>query len=428
MPDGRRPTPSDDPAPPSGPGGGHHSAPPGGDHHSAPPGGDAPIAFIDLRAQYRRLKPGIDAAIERTLTDGRFVMGPAVGELEAALAARTGGGHVVACASGTDALLIPLMAAGVGAGDAVFVPGFTFPATTGVAALLGATPVFVDVDERSYLIDPADLAARVSRVAAAGRLRPRAVIAPDMFGQAADHAALARIADEARMMLIADAAQSFGGASGGVPVGALAPVTTTSFYPAKPFGCYGDGGALFMADAALADACRSIREHGRGDGKYDIVRIGLNSRLDTLQAAILLAKLEALDDELVARARVAARYDAALAGVVDLPARLPGRRSTWAQYAIRLDRRDAVAARLRARGIPTAVHYPLSMHQQPAYAAYGEGPGSLPVSERLSRRVLCLPMHADLDAATVARIAGAVRDVIHDIVRETARGGRGAPR
>ena len=346
-------------------------------------------------------------------------MGPAVAALEAALATRAGGGHVVACASGTDALLIPLMAAGVGAGDAVFVPGFTFPATTGVAALLGATPVFVDVDERSYLIDPADLAARVSRVAAAGRLRPRAVIAPDMFGQAADHAELARLADEAGMMLIADAAQSFGGASGGVPVGALAPITSTSFYPAKPFGCYGDGGALFLADAALADACRSIREHGRGGGKYDIVRIGLNSRLDTLQAAILLAKLEALDDELAARACVAACYDAALAGVVDLPAQLPGRRSTWAQYAICLDRRDAVAARLQAQGIPTAVHYPLSMHQQPAYAAYGEGPGSLPVSERLSRRVLCLPMHADLAAATVARIAGAIRDA----VRETARAG-----
>ena len=422
MPAGRRPTLPNDPAPPAehrpAPPGERHSAPPG-ERHSAPPGGDDPIAFIDLRAQYRRLKPGIDAAIERTLADGRFVMGPAVAALEAALAARAGGGHVVACASGTDALLIPLMAAGVGAGDAVFVPGFTFPATTGVAALLGATPVFVDVDERSYLIDPADLAARVSRVAAAGRLRPRAVIAPDMFGQAADHAELARLADAAGMMLIADAAQSFGGASGGVPVGALAPVTSTSFYPAKPFGCYGDGGALFLADAALADACRSIREHGRGGGKYDIVRIGLNSRLDTLQAAILLAKLEALDDELAARARVAACYDAALAGVVDLPARLPGRRSTWAQYAICLDRRDAVAARLQAQGIPTAVHYPLSMHQQPAYAAYGEGPGSLPVSERLSRRVLCLPMHADLAAATVARIAGAIRDA----VRETARDG-----
>ena len=414
MPAGRRPTLPNDPAPPAE----HRPATPG-ERHSAPPGGDDPIAFIDLRAQYRRLKPGIDAAIERTLADGRFVMGPAVAALEAALAARAGGGHVVACASGTDALLIPLMAAGVGAGDAVFVPGFTFPATTGVAALLGATPVFVDVDERSYLIDPADLAARVSRVAAAGRLRPRAVIAPDMFGQAADHAELARLAGEVGMMLIADAAQSFGGASGGVPVGALAPVTSTSFYPAKPFGCYGDGGALFLADAALADACRSIREHGRGGGKYDIVRIGLNSRLDTLQAAILLAKLEALDDELAARARVAACYDAALAGVVDLPAQLPGRRSTWAQYAICLDRRDAVAARLQAQGIPTAVHYPLSMHQQPAYAAYGEGPGSLLVSERLSRRVLCLPMHADLTAATVARIAGAIRDA----VRETARDG-----
>ena len=211
------------------------------------------------------------------------------------------------------------------------------------------------------------------------------------------------------MLLIDDAAQSFGGASGAHPVGALAPVTTTSFYPAKPLGCYGDGGALFTDDAALAASWRSIREHGAGEGKYDIVRIGLNSRFDTLQAAILLVKLAALDAEIDARERIARWYDAGLAGVAGLPGRLPGRRSTWAQYAIRLERRDAVREALAAEAIPTAIHYPLPMHLQPAYSAWGEGAGSLPVSERLSRQVLCLPMHADLDEATAERIVGAIR-------------------
>ena len=368
-----------------------------------------PIAFIDLHAQYRRLKPEIDAALARVLEDGRFVMGPAVAELEAALAARAGTAHAVTCASGTDALQIALMAEGVGAGDAVFIPAFTFTATAEVVALAGATPVFVDVAEESYMIDPADLAARASQVAAAGRLTPRAAIAADLFGQAADYDALAPVAAEHGMLVVADAAQSFGGASGGRPVGALAPVTTTSFYPAKPLGCYGDGGALFTDDAARAARWRSIREHGKGEGKYDIVRIGLNSRMDTLQAAVLLVKLAAFDAEIDARERVAAWYDSGLAGAAGLPQRLPGRRSTWAQYTIRLAARDRVQAALRAQDIPSAVHYPMPMHLQPAYGAFGEGPGSLPVSERLSRQVLSLPMHADLDEATVARIAGAVR-------------------
>ena len=373
-----------------------------------------PIAFIDLRAQYRRLKPEVDTALAQVLEDGRFVMGPAVAELEAALAARAGVAHALTCASGTDALLMALMAEGVGPGDAVFIPSFTFTATAEVVALIGAVPVFVDVVEESYMIDPADLAARVSRVAAEGRLRPRAAIAADLFGQAADYEALAPIAAERDMALIADAAQSFGGASGGRPVGALAPVTTTSFYPAKPLGCYGDGGALFTDDAALAARWRSIREHGKGEGKYDIVRIGLNSRFDTLQAAILLVKLAAFDAEIDARERVAACYDSVLAGTVGLPGRLPGRRSTWAQYAIRLERRDEVQAALAAQAIPTVIHYPLPMHLQPAYSAHGEGPGSLPVSERVSRQVLCLPMHADLDEATARRIAAAVRDAARD--------------
>ena len=370
------------------------------------------VAFIDLGAQYRRLKADIDAAIAGVLEDGRFVLGPAVAELEAALAARAGAAHAVTCASGTDALLIALMAEGIGPGDAVFVPGFTFPATAGVVALVGAAPVFVDVAEESCMMDPADLAVRAARVADEGRLVPRAVIAADLFGQAADYDALAPIAAERGMLLIDDAAQSFGGASGGRPVGALAPVTATSFYPAKPLGGYGDGGALFADDAAQAARWRSIRQHGQGDGKYDIVRVGLNSRLDTLQAAVLLVKLPAFDAEIDARERVAALYDSVLAGAVGLPGRLPERRSTWAQYTIRLDRRDEVQAALAGQGIPTAIHYPVPMHLQPAYRGWGEGSDSLPVSERLSRQVLCLPMHADLDEPTAMRIARAVRDAV----------------
>ena len=369
-----------------------------------------PIAFIDLRAQYRRLKPDIDAAIARVLEDGRYVMGAAVEELEAALAARAGAAHAVTCASGTDALQIALMAEGIGPGDAVFIPSFTFTATAEVVALIGAAPVFVDVVEETYMIDPAHLAAQVSRVADEGRLVPRAVIAADLFGQAADYDALAPIAARREMLLIDDAAQSFGGASGGRPVGALTPVTTTSFYPAKPLGCYGDGGALFTDDAGRSARWRSIRQHGTGKSQYDIVRIGLNSRFDTLQAAVLLVKLSALDAEIDARERVAGWYDSALAGAVALPGRLPGRRSTWAQYTIRLEGRDAVKAALAAKAIPTAIHYPLPMHLQPAYRDWGEGPGSLPVSERLCRQVLCLPMHPDLDEPTAMRIARAVRD------------------
>lgn len=375
--------------------------------HDASPG---PVAFIDLRAQYRRLKADIDAALAGVLEDGRFVMGPAVAELEEALAERAGAAHAVTCASGTDALQIALMAEGIGPGDAVFIPSFTFTATAEVVALIGATPVFVDVVEETYMIDPADLAARVARVAGEGRLVPRAVIAADLFGQAADYDSLAPIAAERGMLLIDDAAQSFGGTSGGRSVGALAPVTTTSFYPAKPLGCYGDGGALFTDNAARAARWRSIRQHGTGEGKYDIVRIGLNSRFDTLQAAVLLVKLSALDAEIDARERVAGWYDAGLAGIVELPGRLPERRSTWAQYTIRLERRDEVQTALATQGIPTAIHYPLPMHLQPAYRAWGEGPGSLPVSERLCRRVLCLPMHPDLDEPTAMRVARAVRD------------------
>ena len=372
-----------------------------------------PVAFIDLGAQYRRLKADIDAAIAGVLEDGRFVLGPAVAELEAALAARAGAAHAVTCASGTDALLIALMAEGIGPGDAVFVPGFTFPATAGVVALVGAAPVFVDVAEESCMMDPADLAVRAARVADEGRLVPRAVIAADLFGQAADYVALAPIAAERGMLLIDDAAQSFGGASGGRPVGALwrrsPPAASTRPSRSAAMGTVARSSPTMRRrpragarSASTARATASTTSFGSAS----------TAVLDTLQAAVLLVKLPAFDAEIDARERVAALYDSVLAGAVGLPGRLPERRSTWAQYTIRLDRRDEVQAALAAQGIPTAIHYPVPMHLQPAYRGWGEGPGSLPVSERLSRQVLCLPMHADLDEPTAMRIARAVRDAV----------------
>ncbi len=362
------------------------------------------IAFADLGAQYRRLKTDIDARMAAVMTHGRFINGPEVGEFETALAAYTGASHAVSCASGTDALTIALMAAGVGPGDDVFVPAFTFTATAEAVILLGARPVFVDVEEASYLINTDDLTRRI----ATGSGRPRAIIAVDLFGQAPDYGALAAIADAHGMMLIADSAQSLGGAAGDSMVGSLAPITATSFFPAKPLGCYGDGGALLTDDPELAESYRSIRAHGKGGAKYDIVRVGLNSRLDTLQAAVLLAKLPVLDDDVAARDAVTRRYDAAFAGKIGLPARLAGRRSAWAQYTIRLDDRDAVVEALKEKGIPSAVYYPLPMHLQSAYAQFGNGEGSLPVSESLSRSVLSLPIHAYLHDTAVERICEGV--------------------
>lgn len=367
-----------------------------------------PLPFVDLKAQYARLKPEIDARISRVLTHGKFILGPEVAELEAALSVYSGVAHVVACASGTDALLMALMAEGVSAGDAVFLPSFTFTATAEVVLRVGATPVFVDVDPATYLLDCEGWEDRIRAVEAGGALRARAVIAVDIFGLPADYERFASIAERHGLFLLADGAQSFGAALGDKRVGSLAPVTATSFFPSKPLGCYGDGGALFTDDAALADAYRSTRGHGTGQAKYDIVRIGLNSRLDTLQAAVLLAKLPGFDDEIAARERLAQRYDEALRGRVTLPPRVEGRTSAWAQYTIQVPERDSVASALKAQGIPTAIHYPLPMHLQPAYEAYGDGPGSLPVSERLSEHVLSLPMHPDMDEASAERICSAL--------------------
>lgn len=370
------------------------------------------LPFVDLSSQRDRIRADLDARMKAVVDRGAFILGPEVGELESVLAEFGGCGHCVSVASGSDALQIALMAEELGANDAVFLPSFTFTATAEVVLLAGAVPVFVDVAEESCSLDAADLEQRIEAVKAGGRLRPRAVIAVDLHGHPANYDALAPLCEREGLFLLSDAAQSFGSSLHGRPTGSIAPVTATSFFPAKPLGCYGDGGALLTNDSARADLYRSLRTHGSGGGKYDIVRVGLNSRLDTLQAAVLLAKLEIFEDELAARERFASQYDERLRGHVTLPARRDGATSTWAPYTIQVDRRSSVAEALKAEGIPTGVYYPRPMHLQPAYLEFGAGPGSLPVSERLADRVLSLPTHAYLDAPTVDRIAEAVRRAV----------------
>jgi dTDP-4-amino-4,6-dideoxygalactose transaminase len=370
-----------------------------------------PVPFIDIGAQRRRLGKSVDEAVSRVLTHCQFINGPEVAELEAALAAFCGAKHVVTCSSGTDALLMVLMAKGVGRGDAVFCPSFTFCATGEVVAVLGATPVFVDVDEATFNIDPASLKSGIA-VAKKQGLKPRAVIPVDLFGQPADHDAIGAIAEAEGLFVLDDAAQAFGASYKGRRLGTLGLATATSFFPAKPLGCFGDGGAIFTDDAELAQTLRSVRVHGQGSDKYDNVRLGLTGRLDTLQAAILLEKLKIFEDEIAARNLVAQRYAQGLGNVVTVPHVAAGCTSIWAQYTIRLPKgcdRDGFAATLKAQGIPTAIYYPKSMHQQTAYRDFPVVDGGLPASERLSGDVISLPMHAYLDEPTQARIIKAVR-------------------
>lgn len=370
------------------------------------------IPFIDLKAQYIRLKADIDRNIHAVLDHGAYIMGPEVGKFEQALAAFSGAGNVVTCANGTDALTIALMAKGVGPGDAVFCPSFTFTATAEAVLVLGASPVFVDVHPDTFNIDLVDLEAKIAKVRAEGRLKPAAIMPVDLFGQPADYTAINQLAKREGLWVLADAAQGFGGALNGTRVGNLADITSTSFFPAKPLGCYGDGGAVFTNDNDVAELMRSIRVHGKGGDKYDIVRVGLNSRLDTIQAAILLVKLAAFPAELEARERVACAYDARLAGVsgIAVPARVANSTSAWAQYTLKVadGRRDAVAAALKAEGVPSAVYYPRPMHLQTAYVGFGDGPGSLPVSEALSTQVLSLPMHPDMTEAQIDMVCAAI--------------------
>ena len=369
-----------------------------------------PIPFIDVAAQRRRLGTAVDTAVARVLDHCQFILGPEVRAFEAELAAFSGAKHAVTCASGTDALVLPLRARGIGPGDAVICPSFTFCATAEVAVLVGATPVFVDVDADTFNMNSRTIAGAIKAAKAAG-LTPKAIIPVDLFGLPADQAAIRAIADAEGLFVIDDAAQGFGGSINGRRLGTFAHATSTSFFPAKPLGCYGDGGAVMTDDGELAEIMRSVRVHGQGSDKYDNVRIGLASRLDTIQAAVLLEKLKIFPEEIEARNAVARRYAEGLSDVVTVPTVPDGYVSVWAQYTIRLPagRRDAFAAALKADGIPTAIYYPIPLHRQQAYKQYPVAEGGLPVSEQLAGEVISLPMHAYLDAATQGRIIEAVR-------------------
>jgi dTDP-4-amino-4,6-dideoxygalactose transaminase len=369
-----------------------------------------PIPFIDVAAQRRRLGSAIDTAVARVLNHCQFILGPEVKAFEAELAAFCGARHVISCASGTDALVLALRAMGVGPGDAVLCPSFTFCATAEVAVLVGATPVFVDVDAATFNIDAKGIAGAVATAKEAG-LKPKAIIPVDLFGLPADHSAIAAAAKVENLLILDDAAQGFGGVYDNRRLGSFGHITATSFFPAKPLGCYGDGGAVLTDDDGLADVLKSLRVHGQGSDKYDNVRIGLASRLDTIQAAILSEKLRIFSDEIDSRNKAARRYSEGLGDVVTVPVVPAGSISVWAQYTIRVagGRRDALGAALKAEGIPTAIYYPIPLHRQQAYKHFPVGKGGVAVSDRLAAEVISLPMHAYLDAATQDRIIDATR-------------------
>jgi dTDP-4-amino-4,6-dideoxygalactose transaminase len=370
-----------------------------------------PVAFLDLKAQQRRIEPALRARLEAVLAHCQFVLGPEVRELESRLAAYAGAAHCVTVSSGTDALQIAMMAEGIGRGHAVFLPAFTYTATAEVPLVLGATPIFVDIDPATFQIDPEDLQRRIVSVKEEGILRPSAIVGVDLFGQPAPWPALRAIAKDENLFLLDDCAQSFGASLNGRKLGREADATAISFFPSKPLGGYGDGGALLTESAGRAELYRSLRTHGEGATRYEVLRTGMNGRLDTLQAAILLAKLDVFDEELAARAQIAAIYDSALVGRVKIPARVENSESAWAIYAILLETevaRGHAQSALKDAGIPTAIYYPRPLHHQPAYARHHRG-NPLPVSEDIATRILALPIHPDLTEAQAHRVAEAVR-------------------
>jgi dTDP-4-amino-4,6-dideoxygalactose transaminase len=371
-----------------------------------------PIPFIDLQAQRRRLGASLERAINEAVQGGQWIMGPQVRDLEERLAAFAGVKHAIACANGTDALLMVLRAWNVGPGDAVFVPAFTFAASAEVVALVGATPFFVDVLEDTFNIDPSSLEKAIAQVRKEGRLRPRVVMPVDLFGQPADYSKIEPIVAREKLLMLCDAAQGFGALLDGRRAGGIGDAAATSFFPAKPLGCYGDGGASFTNDDDLVQLLRSIRIHGQGEDKYENVRIGMNSRLDTIQAAILLEKLRVFPGELVLREGVAQRYSAALgrSNRIRVPKVMPGAQSTWAQYTIQVPDRDGLQTALKTRGIPTAIYYPRPLSRQEGYRAFSSVP--TPVSEKLSKTVISLPMHPYLEATVQDRICEAVLEIV----------------
>ncbi len=356
------------------------------------------IQFIDLKAQQVRIRPQVDAAIKRVLDHGAYIMGPEVYELEKQLAEFCGVKHAISCANGTDALGLGLMAKNVGPGDAIFLPSFTFAATAEVVAWMGATPVFIDSLEGTYNIDPVSLELGIQTARKLG-LNPVGIIPVDLFGQPADYDVIQKIADEHNLWVLADGAQSFGASYKGRKVGNIGDMATTSFFPAKPLGCYGDGGAIFTNDDELASVMKSLRVHGQGTDKYDNVRIGMNGRLDTLQAAILIEKLKILPDELIARQKTADAYNNGLKSVMQIPHVMDGATSAWAQYTVCLPNdinREKLMTDLKEAGIPTMIYYVKPLHLQTAYKHYPTA-GALSVCESLANKVLSLPMSGYVD-------------------------------
>lgn len=355
------------------------------------------MQFIDLAAQYQHLKTKIDTRIQRVLDHGQYIMGPEVGELEEQLANYVGVKHAITCANGTDALTLAMMVLDIKQGDAVFCPTFTFFATAETIAFQHATPILVDSDAATFNLCPVDLERRIIKVISEGKLKPKAIVAVDLFGLPADYPAIVAIAKKYDLKIIEDAAQGFGGEINGQRAGSFGDIATTSFFPAKPLGCYGDGGAIFTNNDDYAALLRSYRVHGKGSDKYDNVRIGMNSRLDTIQAAILLEKLAAFPDELRQRNRAAKNYETVLAGRYQTPVTPDGYLSSWAQYTLVDENRDAIMADYKTKGIPTVIYYGTCMHQQTAFKDLGYSDTQFPVASRLARQVFSLPMHGYLE-------------------------------
>ncbi len=357
------------------------------------------IPFIDFHSQYQRIKPGLFRRMEKIFEKGDFILGEEVAEFETKLAAFAGAKFCIGCSNGTDALILALMAWGIGPGDAVLTSPFTFIATAEAAAMLGATPVFVDIDPKTWNIDTTKIPQKIDQIKKSGKLRLKAIIAVDLFGLPADYDALRSIAKQNGLFLLDDAAQSFGGRYKGRQVGSLADMTATSFFPSKPLGGYGDGGAILTDNPDWAAQLKSLRVHGQGKSKYENVRLGLNARLDTLQAAVLLEKLAILPSELEARQRLAARYSAGLKDAVKTPLIPDSYQSAWAQYSVLCPRRDELQAALHEKGIPTAVYYPTPLHLQPVFSGLGYRKGDFPVAESTAANIFSLPMHPYLSDA-----------------------------
>ena len=370
------------------------------------------VPFIDLKAQYARIQEEVNAGIQRVLEHGKYIMGPEVAEFEGKLAEFCGAKHAITCSNGTDALSLGLMAYDVGPGDAIFTTPFTFFATAEVIALTGATPVFVDIDPRTFNIDPAQLAKQVERVASEGKLTPRGIMPVNLFGLAPDFDGIDAVAKKHGLFVIEDTAQGFGGLYKGRISGSLGDISSTSFFPAKPLGCYGDGGAVFTSNDELAAIMRSLRVHGQGVDKYDNVRIGLNARFDTMQAAVMLPKLKIFPEEIELRQKVAASYTQALSDLVETPHVPEGYTSVWAQYSVLSDHRSEIQEALKSAGIPSVVYYRIPCHLSKAFEYLGYQEGDMPESEKAAMRIFSLPMHPYIESDFAEQVADVIRSVV----------------